>query len=345
MSAETLTWLNQNTLIGFTGKRGTAWHYRASQQGDEPNHYPGPIPVDDVKRRLFHWEPIEGSIETTYLTGDGVTRLTDPDRKAIIRPDTGSVLGVFKQGFRIHEYKRWLVDHIETILDDDLSIGSAGLLKGGAVAWVQVEIPETCTTPEGVAFRPFLSGATSLDGSLSSTYQTGAQLIVCDNTLSAALATSNAKRVKIKHSRRSLDHVVDVRDALGIIHQIADGFAAEVQRLCQVDVSRKDWTAFLDKHTPVPAEHGRKRTMAENKRHALHHLWTYDRRVRPWQGTAFGVVQAVNTFTHHEQTVRGAVRAERNMHRMVTGGVDDLDLGTLQTLEAVLNRPLLSKAG
>ncbi|MFC5830378.1 DUF932 domain-containing protein [Nonomuraea insulae] len=342
MSAETLTWLNNNTLIGFTTKRGTAWHYRASRQGDEPNHYPGPIPVDDVKRRLFPWEPVEGTIETTYLTGDGVTRLTDPDRKAIIRPDTGRILGVFKQGFRIHEYKRWLVDHIETILDDDLSIGSAGLLKGGAVAWVQVEVPDTCTTPEGIAFRPFLSAATSLDGSLSSTYQTGAQLIVCDNTLSAALATNNAKRVKIKHSRRSLDHVADVRDALGIIHQIADGFAAEVQRLCRIEVSRKDWTTFLERHVPVPKEGGRKRTLAENKRHTLARLWDYDPRVSPWQGTAFGVVQAVNTFTHHNQTVRGAARAERNMHRMVTGGVDDLDLATLQTLEKVLNRPLLT---
>ncbi|MEV5896686.1 DUF932 domain-containing protein [Nonomuraea fuscirosea] len=343
MSAETLTWLNQNTLIGFTTRRGTAWHYRASKQGDEPNHYPGQIPVEDVKRRLFHWEPVEGTIETTYLSADGVTRLTDSTRKAIIRPDTGRILGVFKQGFRIHEYKRWLVDHIETILDDDLSIGSAGLLKDGAVAWVQVEVPDTCTTPEGIAFRPFLSAATSLDGSLSSTYQTGAQLIVCDNTLSAALASNNVKRVRVKHSRRSLDHVVDVRDALGILHQIADGFATEVSRLCQVEVSRPRWNAFLDRHVPVPPEHGRSRAMAENKRQALANLWNHDPRVSPWKGTAFGVVQAVNTFTHHEQTVRGAARAERNMHRMVTGGVDELDLATLHTLEKVLDRPLVSK--
>ncbi|MGP4104176.1 DUF932 domain-containing protein [Nonomuraea sp. KM90] len=344
MSSESLTWLNQNTLIGFTDKRGTAWHYRASRQGDEPNHYLGPIPVDDVKRRLFHWEPVEGTIETTYLTDDGVTRLNDPTRKAIIRPDTGRILGVFKQGFRIHEYKRWLVDHIETLLDDNLSIGSAGLLKGGAVAWVQVEVPDTCTTPEGIAFRPFLSAATSLDGSLSSTYQTGAQLIVCDNTLSAALASNNAKRVKVKHSRRSLDHVVDVRDALGIVHQTADGFAAEVKRLCRIEVSRSNWGRFLDRHVPVPDKRGASRTIAENKRHTLNHLWNHDQRVSPWQGTVFGVVQAVNTFTHHEQTVRGAARAERNMHRMITGGVDELDLATLHTLEKVLDRPLLSKA-
>lgn len=344
MSRESLAWLNTNTLIGFTDKRGNAWHYRASAQGDEPNHYPGPIPVPDVKRRLFGWEPIEGSIETSYLTGDGVTRLIDPTRKAIVRPDTGEILGVFKQGFRIHEYRQWLVEHIEAILDDELFIGSAGLLKGGAVAWVQVEVPESCTTPEGVTFRPFLSATTSLDGSLSSTYQTGAQLIVCDNTLSAALNEGNAKRLKIKHSRNSLGRIAEVRDALGIIHQVADDFAAEVKRLCQVEVSGRQWDSFLDLQVPMPKDLGRGRTMAETKRHALTRLWTHDERVAPWRGTAFGVVQAVNTFAHHEQIVRGAGRAERNMLRMVTGGVDELDLSTLQTLEKVLDRSVLGRA-
>ncbi|GAA3624651.1 hypothetical protein GCM10022419_132810 [Nonomuraea rosea] len=343
MSRESLTWLNQNTLIGFTAKRGTAWHYRASQQGDEPNHYSGPIPVADVKRRLFHWEPVEGTLETSYLTSDGVTRLTDPSGKTIIRPDTGHILGIFKRGFQIHEYKRWLVEHVETILDDDLAIGSAGLLRNGAVAWVQVELPDTCTTPEGIAFRPFLSAATSLDGSLSSTYQTGAQLIVCDNTLSAALASNNAKRVKIKHSRNSLARVVDVRDALGVIHRAADDFAAEVRQLCQIDVSNAQWTAFLNRHAPIPAERGPKRTNALTKRHALTRLWNDDERVSPWQGTAFGVLQAVNTFTHHDQTVRGAVRAERNMHRMVKGEIDDLDLSTIRTLETALDRRILAR--
>lgn len=37
MSRETLEDLNANTLIGFTDKRGQAWHYREEMQGDEPN--------------------------------------------------------------------------------------------------------------------------------------------------------------------------------------------------------------------------------------------------------------------------------------------------------------------
>lgn len=338
MSKETSKWLNNNILIGFTDQRGEAWHYRASDQGSEPNHYPGPVPVDDVKRRLFGWEPVVGTVESTYPIGDMSAHLADESRKAIIRPDTGAVLGVFKNSWQPHEYKQWLLRNVESILDDDVAIGSAGLLKGGALAWVQVEVPETCTTPEGVRFRPFISAATSLDGSMSSTYQTGAQLIVCDNTLSAALADRDSLRVKIRHSRHSLGRISEVREALGIIHQVTADFEAEVRHLCDTKVSDGQWEAFLDAHAPLPEknEAGRSRTLAENKREGLDQMWRADERVAPWRGTAWGVMQVVNTFTHHSQTVRGAHRAERNALRAITGGCDELDRTTLNTLEHVL---------
>ena len=41
MSRETLSWLNTNTLIGFTDKRGTAWHWGAEEQGEQSNHFSG----------------------------------------------------------------------------------------------------------------------------------------------------------------------------------------------------------------------------------------------------------------------------------------------------------------
>ena len=55
MSRENLTWFNTNTLIGFTAKRGTAWHWRAEEQGETSNHYTGAIPLADVQDRLFYW--------------------------------------------------------------------------------------------------------------------------------------------------------------------------------------------------------------------------------------------------------------------------------------------------
>ena len=48
MSQETMEWLNNNTLIGMTDQRSHAWHYQECYQGEEPNHYDGPIPVGDL---------------------------------------------------------------------------------------------------------------------------------------------------------------------------------------------------------------------------------------------------------------------------------------------------------
>ncbi|UGQ10536.1 DUF932 domain-containing protein [Yinghuangia sp. ASG 101] len=332
MSKETLEWLNANVLVGFTDKRGDAWHYRAGLQGTEPNHYAGPIPVEDVKRRLFGWKAVPTPIYvpgTTAGTFDEV-----PGRRAILRSDTGHVMGIFTDAYEPHAYEVWLLDTIGRLLDADLSIGSAGLLRGGAVAWVSVEVPETITTPEGVAFRPHLFGATSFDGSLATTFKRAVTNIVCDNTMAAGLA-EHGQQIKIKHSRHSQLRLDEARDALNIVYEIADDFTAEVKRLCEATVTNREWAAFLDAHVELPDQPGRARTIAERKRDTLTRLWTHDIRVAPWKGTAYGVLQAVNTYTHHEQTVRGAQRAERNMLRAVTGGVDDLDHDTLTTLARV----------
>ncbi|GAA1895187.1 DUF932 domain-containing protein [Streptantibioticus ferralitis] len=341
MSKETLQWLNNNTLIGFTDQRGTAWHHRASLQGDEPNHYPGPIPVDDVKRRLFNWQAVSTPVYVkSPVTGQLVQA---PNRQAFVRSDTGHVMGIFSDGYEPHPYAEWLIHKIATLLDADLKIGSAGLLRQGAVAWVSVEVPDNITTPEGVEFRPHLFGAACYDGSFQTTFKRAITNIVCDNTMSAGLAEAG-QEMKFSHRRNSALRVVEARQALNLVYESADDFTAAVRRLCQTTVTNQEWNAFLNAHTPLPEEHGRSRTLAERKREALTDLWKNDPRVAPWQNTAYGVVQAVNTYTHHQQTVRGAERVERNMLRAVTGGVDDLDQATLQTLNAVLTVPTHARA-
>lgn len=348
MSNETTTWLHDNIVVGFTDKRGEAWwsQGRASSEG-LPNHYPGAIPLQRVQQLLARPALIEGTVAVTYVNDDGVTTLEAADRKAIIRPtgafgqdDKGEVLGLFKSSFRLHDYNEWLLDNLGVILDSDLDLSSAGLLKGGAVAFVQVEMPENVDTPEGVTFRPFLSAATSVDGSLASTYQRGAQVIVCDNTLSASLGEKAALRIKVKHSRNSIGRIGEVRDALAIVHQASEDFAAEVAALCQVKVTDRDWDAFLKAHCGDADDmrlSPRSRTMVANHREQLDQLWNHDKRVTDWRGTGWGVVQTVNTHAHHVGTVKRTSRVERNALRAVTGAYDKLDTHTVETLMAVVS--------
>src|SRR5712692_9502326 len=154
MSQESAQWLNHMTLVGFTDKRGsTAWHYRANLQDIDPatghvgNHYPGAIPIDHVQRRLFGWNA--ETVTVGAYEEDGSVSPID-GYQVIRRSDTKHPFAIFKESYSVHQYSDWLLGTVGTILDDDLAIGSAGLLKGGARAWVSVEVPESITTPEGV---------------------------------------------------------------------------------------------------------------------------------------------------------------------------------------------------
>jgi phage/plasmid-like protein (TIGR03299 family) len=321
VSKETHEWLSNNTLIGFTDKRGHAWHYR---QGDE-NHYTGAVPVEDVQKRLFDWTADEAPLFVPSGTGEMVQVV---GRKAIVHSGTNHVMGIFKDGYQPHQYNEWLVKSVGNILDDELSIGSAGILKGGAVAWVSVEVPENITTPEGVVFRPNLLATTSFDGSVATTYKPIVTNVVCDNTMTMALSEAGPT-FKVKHSRNSLLKLNDAREALGIVHTINDEFAREVAMLCDQVVTDTEFERFVDMYTPMPeTKEGastRGATMAENKREALWNLWNHDDRVKPWNGSAFGIWQAVNTYNHHVAIVRNAERAERNMLNAVEGKTETMD--------------------
>ena len=141
---------------------------------------------------------------------------TVPDRQAITRGDTHAVLGIFTDGYQRHQYDQWLLSTVANILDDDLCISSAGLLRGGAIAWVKVSVPESITTPEGVTFRPNLLATTSFDGSIATTFKRTVTDTVCDNTRELALAEAG-QSYKVKHSRHSTLRLADARQALAMI--------------------------------------------------------------------------------------------------------------------------------
>lgn len=338
MSQETLEWLNQNTCIGFTEKRGNAWHYKASLQGAESNHYEGAIPVEDVYRRLFHWQAVEAPAFVGIPTANGFDYVLQNDRKFIVRSDDNSVLGIFKDGYQIHQYGEWLIDAVANIVDDsNLAIGQAGLLKGGAVAWVSIELPENIETPSGFTVRPQLLATTSHNGSLATTHKMTNTVVVCDNTLSLGLA-ENTGTSRTRHSKHSGFKVQNVRDAIGIVHTMADNIMETIEALSSVTVTDKQFFDIVNRLVPI-AEMGETtnsaRTKLGNKQDAIFDLYRNNPMVAPWKGTKLGVIQAFNTYQHH---ISGSdkTRAQRNLSNAVMGKTDDADAQVLTAIDMVL---------
>lgn len=337
MSKETSKWLNSNILVGNTETSGSPWWYDATldAQNLQSVLYPNSIPVEDVQSRLFAFDVLEKELHIEI----GGVMVEVPGRKAMVTSDTGDVLGIFSgeagqdKGYKGHAYGEWLVENVANILDDNVGIGSAGLLKNRAVAWVQVEVPETMHTPEGLSFRPNLLACTSFDGSLATTYKRTVTITVCDNTMSAALGESG-QTFKLKHTRNSVSDakIRDAREALSIIDSISTDFSAEVKRLADWEVSSEEFEKLINLSVPLPNDKGRGLTLAENKRDGLNSMYRNDPRVAPWAGTALGVLQLMNTYDSHESTVRNAHRAERNKLDALNGGRFSRDADTLQKL-------------
>lgn len=354
MSKETAKWLNTETLIGFTDQDGYAWHFDANEQGEESNHYPMAIPVEDVRRRLLDWKPISIPFHVVHdlVTDDGVTHIdtVDPTRQVIIASDTHQVMGAFKAGYQIHDYNEWLIENVERLIAESISeatgemasdtgllIGSAGLLRNRAQAWVQMRLSEV-EAFNGVEFYPFITAATSLDGSLATTYWCGSQLVVCDNTLSAALM-ADVPKVKIRHCKHSLGRIDDVSQVLGIMDIVRANFTNQIDVLTNTAVSPSEWDAFLKVHFGEPVDGSKaSATKIDRAKASLTGMYVADPRCKPWTGTAFGVLQSVNTWNHwskrvNESAVNGKMTlAERNAGRVVTGGVDVMDKLTLVEL-------------
>lgn len=348
MSAETTTWLNTNTLIGMTDQRGLAWHYRAEEQGDESNHYPGAIPIKDIRRRLFDWQGVPrrvavekpADLETaTHFGEDGspMRWVVETNRQAITASDNDDTLGLFKDGYAGHQYDEWLLEEVaELLVGNPLVASSAGLLRNRGLAWVEVSVPENRTVC-GVEFRPNLVAATSFDGSLSTTYKRTVTACVCDNTLRAALGERGSPTLKFKHSKNSGFRRGEARQALAIIDSTGEEFEKTVRRLTGAKVSDLQFREVLNVLVPVGDDASKQaKTMGTNKRNALTTMWVSDERVAPWTGTAFGVVQAFNTWEQHERPTRGGTqRAERNMLDALNGNVDKFDAEVLAALHGL----------
>ena len=111
-----------------------------------------------------------------------------------------------------------------------------------------------------------------------------------------------------------------------------------------IELPRPLWLKTLDIMIPQAGLDASKaaQTRTSNRRQAVDALYQNNAMVSDWKGTAFGAVQAFNTFAHHGQSVRGSSRVERVFDRVIRGDMAASDGNVLTALEKVLGRELVS---
>ncbi len=361
MSKETLEWLNSNTMLGFTAHRekyaNMGWGINFNEAtgrneawwhtDDFKNGYPDAIPASEVERVLFNWEPEE--VEIMFKRRRGVTEdnmdardgigpfqwVPSVKSKAIMHPDTDYEFGVFGiDTYKVHTYQQWLVENVSKMLDSEVGIGTAGLLREGGVAYVGLELPDSIEAA-GMDIRPMLLACTSLDGTKATTYKMVTQVPICDNTLDLALQ-GDGNTFKIKHSSRSLGRLMNARDALGVVYKHAEDITAFLDTLSNVDVTDAQFKQIVAAIKPIPepttetqkgkvvVTNQRAITIAENLHYDLNAMWATDPRCKAWNGTLLGAFQTVNTWHNHERP-QNDNGVDRVMTATISGQVGKFD--------------------
>lgn len=338
MSKETLKWLNNSILYGFQEKRQrNPWWYREQLQGEESSIYPGAIPREDVIRRLFSWEAIQQPLYVRQ--GERFVEL--PERHAITHGATGKVFVVASKEYVIHQYKDWLLKQVNDIFDnDELQIGTAGLLRGGGQAFVSIERPDNITSRSGVKLRPHFLATSSHDHKIATTYKFVSTIVVCDNTLEIALK-ENRVAYKARHSKNSLTRLETVRDRLDLLIAGGNDMIDFVDTLADIAVSDSQWEQIVEQMVSIGEKSEPKvRARLENKKDVFNEMWKSDYRCAPWHGSAFGVFQVFNTHRQHTAGKEDS-RMDRNMRNLFTATGLKEDRRILRAIEEVTKHSII----
>jgi phage/plasmid-like protein (TIGR03299 family) len=357
MTAETYQWLADNVLAGFAIARPPWWAKYAEREGHTPNLFDGPVPMDRVHTLLASWTPkttrvldeedVIELIKQGHAGADLIRMITESCRegthKLVKADDNNDRLGLVGVDSVLHTYREWLTDTVTECVGDEAQISSAGLLRNRAQAWVQIERPETAVGPAGVKFSPYVTLSTSLDASMATQINQNTTMTICDNTLSV----TRGQGLSFKHTSGSSSKLGVYRGVMSAIMQGEHDFRAVLERLLAEQVSDDAFDKFVAALVPIADDDlPAKKTRSNRKRQQITDLYRTDERVAQWKGSAFGALQAVNTWDQHMSRLVNRtgvemddtnLRAMRNYaDRMRAPKGETSDQATMRVLHAVL---------
>jgi phage/plasmid-like protein (TIGR03299 family) len=225
-------------------------------------------------------------------------------RKVLFRSDTGDALGVVGSKYRVVQPGEVLEFFRDLTEKGGFELETAGVLFNGAKYWALARTghkaniggPKSKDRMDG-----YLLLATACDGTLQTTAQFTSVRVVCHNTLSASINSSD-RLGAVKVSHRSDFDAAEVKQALGL--QVWDQFIDRAQHLAEVPVSDEKAMEFIiglteteRKEKTLEAEIGRARETA-----TIYQLFKGKGRgadMKSAKGTAWGLVNAVTEYVDH----------------------------------------------
>lgn len=242
-----------------------------------------------------------------------------PSHKLIRRDTDGkhlSVMGKDYQPVQVKEAFGMLDSLVESA---ELKIETLGVLNEGKRAFVCTSIAgDPLEIVPGDLMNKYLLLADSYDGSMALTMAFVGVLVVCQNTLNAALSDSGSVKSKSKHTRNVLgkDRIDEVRKALGLANSSLQRLAAFGKKLAHIKMKKSEVDDFHKalilgdkKGSSVEDWTGQQRRALGELDYLYHNGPGQELEGR--EGTAWGAHNSVSAWVSHMKNYKATTTRDR----------------------------------
>lgn len=221
-----------------------------------------------------------------------------PKKKALYRSDNLKPLSIVGEDFNVVQPAEVLEFFSDLTRDHGMVLSTAGCLFDGQRFWALAETGREGEVINGDLIKAHLLFMTAVDGSMSSTAKFVSTRVVCNNTLTVALA-ENAKNV-VRKTHKTVWDSTEAKINLGLIDSSWNSFMDNLRALSERKMDDKEVELFFRKTLFDPKKEDTDQGWGVNRRiHALVDLYHQGQGAEFSYGTAYGALNAItDLYTH-----------------------------------------------
>mgnify|MGYP003115635941 CR=1 FL=1 len=226
--------------------------------------------------------------------------------KALVRDSDNRVLSVMGHKYNVLQNVEAFDFTDNLVAGGEMEYVTAGSVKGGQVVFMvgRIKSDPLEIVPGDVAEK-YVLFVNSHDGSFSVTVKFVATLVVCMNTLVAALAEKR-RAMKIKHTRNMKARMEEGKKILGLADAKYARMKALAQQMARISMPKSEFNKFA-LQLVAPGKNQEDLTNAQERAvDNLNYLYVAGpgQEIEGRAGTVWGAHNAVTAWTSHVRTTR-----------------------------------------
>jgi len=286
--------------------------------------FTGEVPWHGLGTRLEEPATAADAIEAAGLNYEAELRgvctvngIPIPDRRAVVRSDSGEVLGVVGKSYIPVQNSEAFGFLDAVVADGSLRYHTAGALGKGERVWMLAKLPDDIRiNGSDDITEKYLLLSNSHDGSSSLRVFFTPIRVVCANTLAVAHRNGRGQGISIVHKGNLAAKVKQAQDVLGLARRFYDDAAIQMNRLAAHSPSSRQLEEYFKQVYPDgPAGES---SRSRNIRSQLHRLFEegIGHDVQGVRHTTWAALNAVTEFVDHHRSTRGKSAIERASNRL-----------------------------